>query len=421
MISNASEIHPELERILESRMLRESQQLRHLLRYIVEETIEGRKDGLKEYILGRQVFHRPPDYDPRNDAIVRVQASLLRKRLAAYYEDPGRESKLRIELPRGGYVPRFVEVDNDPPVPAQAELPVDRGNRRWPLLVAGVIIGAALTGLSLLLIGLPGQPQALACPALWRAYLEPGVETVVSFGVPLFYEGGDGLYVRDTHVNRLADDARRITKIGELLVRRFRPQEDVYTGIGDAIGTHFVAQWLERRGTAASVANSNYIGPSDIEGRNLVVVSSARFRTILQQMNLPARINFDPEERDGGFLLDDPAQGELPFYNTSGGSGVSTSHALVSLWPSSNPRHRLMYISGIQTWSTQAAAEYVLDHERQADLQRRLDADPEMSRRGKRSPFFQVLLRVEGKNNRSRAVSYVTHRYLPDAATERQP
>ena len=81
MVSNASSIHEELERILATRWLKDSHQLSALLRHVVEETLAGRTEGLKEYPLGLQVFHRPPDYDPRTDAIVRVQASLLRKRL----------------------------------------------------------------------------------------------------------------------------------------------------------------------------------------------------------------------------------------------------------------------------------------------------------------------------------------------------
>ncbi|MBM3763152.1 MAG: hypothetical protein FJW36_23275 [Acidobacteria bacterium] len=107
MISSTSIIEAELEKILKSKWLRESSQLSGLLAYVVEETLAGREAGLKEYSLGLVVFHRPKDYDPRNDAIVRVQASLLRKRLASYYENEGKDAPVRIEIPRGGYVAEF--------------------------------------------------------------------------------------------------------------------------------------------------------------------------------------------------------------------------------------------------------------------------------------------------------------------------
>lgn len=419
MISNASGIHDELERILETRWLRESHQLSALLRHVVEETLAGRRDGLKEYSLGLAVFHRPPDYDPRNDAIVRVQASLLRKRLAAYYEHEGRNSTLRIDLPRGGYVPEFREVEHEP---AQAaELPPPRVavplSRRWPLFAAGLGAGILICAAALWLMNGP-RVSASDCPALWAAYLDPRMETVVGFGVPLFFSGGGGLFVRDTQVNTLSDDPAKVNRVGDILGRAFQPQADVYTGVGDAIGTHLVARWLERQGVTVSVANSNYIGASDTEGRNLIIVASARFQTMLQHMDLPKRIRFNAEGAGGGFMLQDPLPGEDSVYAPKGSdTGVSTSYAVVTLWPGLTPGQRTMYLSGIETWSTQGAAQYVLDAEQLAELNRRMAEDPADGPRGRKSAFFQVLLRVEGKNNRVRTASYLTHRYLPAPET----
>lgn len=422
MVSNASEIQSELDRILATRWLRESHQLRSLLRHVVEETIEGRADGLKEYSLGLAVFHRPPDYDPRNDAIVRVQASLLRKRLAAYYEHEGRGSKLRIELPRGGYVPEFREVKDEPAPPAELDLapPPARRSRRWPLFAAGLAAGLLISAAALWLTRTP-RMSAPDCPALWGAYFDPRVETVVGFGVPLFFSGGGGLFVRDTQVNTLGDDPEKVNRVGEILGRTFRPQADVYTGVGDAIGTHLVARWLERQGVTVTVANSNYIGASDVEGHNLIIVASARFQTMLQNMDLPHRIRFNPGGSSGSYNLLDPMPGEDSVYAPKGSdTGVSSSWAVISLWPGLTPGQRIMYLSGIETWSTQGAAQFVLDAGRLADLNKRLTEDPDEGPHGRKSPYFQVLLRVEGKNNRVRAASYQTHRYLPAPAVTAQ-
>ena len=71
------------------RQLRESNQLQAFLDFIVRETFAGRADGLKEYTVGCRVFGRRPDYDPRHDGIVRVQATALRKRLENYYLNEG--------------------------------------------------------------------------------------------------------------------------------------------------------------------------------------------------------------------------------------------------------------------------------------------------------------------------------------------
>src|SRR5689334_20812915 len=100
-----AQVMEQLQRLLSSRLLRESHQLQGFLEFIVRETLEGRPDALKEYLLGCTVFGRRPDYDPRHDGIVRVQATALRKRLDRYYLEDGAADPIVIELPRGGYVP----------------------------------------------------------------------------------------------------------------------------------------------------------------------------------------------------------------------------------------------------------------------------------------------------------------------------
>ena len=339
---------------------------------------------------------------------------MLRKRLAAYYEQEGRDSKLRIDLPRGRYVPEFQIVEKTQPA-AGGKTRAGRPAPRWGVFLAGLLIGLVVATGTAYWLSARSPSNIVECPALWGAFLQPGVETVTSFGVPLFFAGGGGLFVRDTQINKLSDSPERIDRFGEILGRGFRPQEDVYTGVGDAIGTHHVARWLELRGVRATVTNSNYIGLSDIKSKNLVVVASARFQTVLQQMGLPDRFPFNPTNFGGGYRLPDPLPGELPYYRPKDdGPGVNTSYAVVSLWPGTPREMRMLYLSGIETWSTQGAAQHVLERANLADLQKRLDADPLDGPRGRKSPFFQVLLRVEGKNNRVRATSYITHRYLPE-------
>lgn len=90
-----------------------------LLCYIVEETLAGRGDQLKEYTVGVAVLGRGTGFDPRLASLVRVEASKLRARLATYYKEAGSKDAIRIELPRGSYAPRIVPanggVDGRPP------------------------------------------------------------------------------------------------------------------------------------------------------------------------------------------------------------------------------------------------------------------------------------------------------------------
>ncbi|MBM3763153.1 MAG: hypothetical protein FJW36_23280 [Acidobacteria bacterium] len=257
------------------------------------------------------------------------------------------------------------------------------------------------------------RPPAIQGKSVWGAFLNPKVESVASFGVPLFYAGSKGLYVRDVQVNSPEQEpGGRLGWIEERLQMKFRPNEDVYTGVGDAIGTHLVARWLENRGVRVDVANSNYIGPSDIEGKNLIVVASARFQTLLQKMKLETRYPFTVRGVAGGYRVDQPLAGEQEFYQPTAGMGVLLDYAVISLWPGKEAGTRILYISGVNTWSTEGAAKFMLDDNQLADLQRRLDADPAEGPRGRKGPFFQVLLQLEGKDNRVRGAKYISHRYL---------
>ena len=111
-------VRAELERVLAIPTLRQAPSLRRLLRYLVENTLEGHQDAIKESIIGIEVFQRGPDFDPRLDAIVRVQAANLRIKLVDHYDTDGRNHPLHIELPKGAYVPRISEHPQALPAPA---------------------------------------------------------------------------------------------------------------------------------------------------------------------------------------------------------------------------------------------------------------------------------------------------------------
>lgn len=102
-----TEVLKQLERIVNSPLFCNSKRYPVFLRYIVEHTLTGHPETLKERTLGIEVFHRQPDYDTNADPVVRVTAGEIRKRLAQYYQTAGREQELRLDLPVGSYVPHF--------------------------------------------------------------------------------------------------------------------------------------------------------------------------------------------------------------------------------------------------------------------------------------------------------------------------
>jgi hypothetical protein len=99
----------ELERVCGSSHFRTSKRSCEFLQYIVQVTLDGRMDSLKERSIGIDLFGRDTSYEPSSDATVRVRANEVRKRLSSYYASAEIRS-LRIDLPTGSYVPRFLPV-----------------------------------------------------------------------------------------------------------------------------------------------------------------------------------------------------------------------------------------------------------------------------------------------------------------------
>ncbi|HEY9127071.1 MAG TPA: hypothetical protein VIM62_08080 [Acidobacteriaceae bacterium] len=110
-------VEEELERVCSSTHFRSSRRSCEFLQYVVRVTLDGRIDSLKERSIGIDLFGRDSSYEPSSDATVRVRANEVRKRLTSYYSSPERQKPvsaehpaLRIDLPTGSYVPRFLPI-----------------------------------------------------------------------------------------------------------------------------------------------------------------------------------------------------------------------------------------------------------------------------------------------------------------------
>src|SRR5215472_8321645 len=110
-------VREELGRVLISPEFRASKRSQEFLRYVVEHALSGQAELLKERTIGIDVFGRSTDYDPGEDATVRVKAGEVRKRLGLYYSEQGALDLIRIELPLGTYVPEFHTIEAPPAAP----------------------------------------------------------------------------------------------------------------------------------------------------------------------------------------------------------------------------------------------------------------------------------------------------------------
>src|ERR1700733_5608853 len=116
-------VREELSRVLSCHEFRLSKRSQDFVRYVVEHTLTGREDMLKERTIGIEVFGRSTSYEPSDDATVRVKAGDVRKRLGLYYAEEGAHNPVRIELPAGTYVPEFRWSDTAVPLAEPNALP----------------------------------------------------------------------------------------------------------------------------------------------------------------------------------------------------------------------------------------------------------------------------------------------------------
>jgi adenylate cyclase len=97
--------------------------LRSFLSFVVEKVLAGRAHEVKEYTVAIEVFDRRENFDTSKDSIVRIQAGRLRRALERYYASCSGHDPVRIEIPRGSYVPTFHKISTGEP---------GKGGESWP-------------------------------------------------------------------------------------------------------------------------------------------------------------------------------------------------------------------------------------------------------------------------------------------------
>ena len=142
MLTTSRSVDPYLEKVLTSAEFARAKRMARFLRFVVEETLAGRGDGLKERQIGIEVFDRPAHWDPKLDNIVRSEARRLRAKLDVYYDTVGKRDQLRISIPKGSYAVEFLEISQPNEGSTQEGLPpsiardLRKSGKRWKL-VAG--------------------------------------------------------------------------------------------------------------------------------------------------------------------------------------------------------------------------------------------------------------------------------------------
>ncbi len=182
----SAEIRLELEKILASEPFRTSERCQTFLKYVVEAACCKPPGELKERTLGVTIWNRPPDYDTGTDAIVRVKASEIRRRLAQYNLSADPMRAVTITLEPGSYVPRIQRrVLPEPEV--NAELPPHAkslGKRMLLIVVTLVLLAGAAWGVARVLQERLGSGSA--AEKFWKPIVTSG-DSIVCTAAPSAY------------------------------------------------------------------------------------------------------------------------------------------------------------------------------------------------------------------------------------------
>ena len=139
---STGEVRAALDRILASRCFQQAGRASDFLRFVVEQTLAGSGQRLKGYTIGVEVFGRPADFDAQSDALVRVEAGRLRRRLVEYYASEGSADPVRIQLPRGTYAVDYDFACAAEPQSAAPASPPEGAQGSQPWRYAALALGA---------------------------------------------------------------------------------------------------------------------------------------------------------------------------------------------------------------------------------------------------------------------------------------
>jgi hypothetical protein len=176
-----------LEQVLRSVTFERADQLRHFLRYVCEMELAGRGAELNEHLIGVEALGKPPRYSTTDDSSVRRCAHALRQKLEEAYAGELAGSRIRIELPRGGYQPRFQVV------PTESRHGRAPGWTSWGIpwmvgsFVLGLLIGAAALDLARPAPTASAAPRDPVLAEAWGPLARPGANTLICLSAPAHY------------------------------------------------------------------------------------------------------------------------------------------------------------------------------------------------------------------------------------------
>lgn len=345
-------------RIAAAPQLCKSARLAEVLSFLCRRALDESATELPEQEIGTAVFRRAPDYDTAVDPIVRVQVSQLRKKLQQYFESEGQGELLRLEIPKGSYLPFFHRIA---PAPKR-----ERPGPSWRFVIALGAMLALSAGLCALLIVRPARPLATpASPALhkfWSGFFRPNRQTeiVVADSTCSFIQ--DGLqhplsleqYVQGDWLKGADLDARSLGLLHMLTARR-------YASVADLTLVRRIASQASSPEQVSVVFARDY-RVRDTGARDLILLGSARSNPWvgLYDKNLNFRFEYDEKAHKVLVRNRSPKPEEAPFYTVAGeGAEIREGYAVIALVSNPAQTSNVLILAGTDMEATEAAGQLV--------------------------------------------------------------
>ena len=404
----------ELDRVLASNLFARSDQLRSFLRYVCTMEMNGRAAELNEYLVGVEALGRPASYSPVDDSTVRSRAWELRQRLLKLYSEERAESSLRIDLPRGGYSPRYLVRDPQAATVAAISLaspeviPVRMPQKRakTPTLVVAftsLITGMILTAAIFLLLPKRNRPRPLD-PMLRKTW------------GPLLSTNAEDLLVLSNGYYLLIRPERPPSKSGSLTFpvpedlyapyREKRPLEQgrkltMYPStnaiqMGYVNGLVATTNVLQNANATFSILPERIVSLPSLRNRNVVLFGAPQDSEIIKEMMAGTAFQFGYSPTFD-LVINKDGKEQYHLITHEKAKEAYTTYGLITVMPSmgsESGQKQTVILSGITSVGAQGAAEFFSspNHMRQA-----LDHLGNQKKLGF-PPSYQILVRCEGSN-----------------------
>jgi hypothetical protein len=352
----------ELRSILESQPFRNSPRSKQFLSYVVQHKLEGRDELLKERTIGMEIFQRQAGYATGDDAVVRVQAGEVRRRLERYYHSVPIASPVHIELPLGSYSPEFRwDVIASPLEVKSAAAP----RKRWlPWTMGAICLGLVLA--VVVTMRLPSHPAGeSALDQFWSPVFATSQPVLVCLAKPVLYRPSLELYQRyskrhpgtfQTEVERY-DQPLHLDPNEKLVWGDMLPYPDYGVAMGDVYVAARLSALFDHIDKPSQVRIGTNYSFEDLRNSPAVVVGAFNNRWTLQ---MTSNLRFVFAEQGGHFRIQEQIpSGQTRSWVIAPNGLVVEDFAIVTRLLDSKTGQVLIAAAGLGANGTQAAGEFI--------------------------------------------------------------